>query len=196
MLLLLLLLLLLAVVQDFIAMCDLFEKLPETIKTAARATGSRRLCIYIMLARWRNQDRSWTKLARSLNMHRGKMIDLYTTTTLAIYNQADYNALSTKLDVPCIINKITDWAMAVKGLVRVPPLSSGVCVSQQLRLQGGLVEQECIGFADCTTQTSCRPSKQAAAKRKKLSTVDVQKYAYCGGKTGAHGASAISVFCV
>ena len=90
-------------------------------------------------------------------MHRGKMIDLYTTTTLAIYNQADYNALSTKLDVPCIINKITDWAMAVKGLVRVPPLSSGVCVSQQLRLQGGLVEQECIGFADCTTQDVVPP---------------------------------------
>ena len=108
MLLLLLLLLLLAVVQDFIAMCDLFEKLPETIKTAARATGSRRLCIYIMLARWRNQDRSWTKLARSLNMHWGKMVDLYTTTILAIYNQADYNALSTKLDVPRIICNITD----------------------------------------------------------------------------------------
>lgn len=52
--------------------------------------------------------------------------------------------------------------------------------------KGGLLDNSVIGFVDGSTQQTSRPSKRAAARRK-FSTTDVQRYAYCGGKTGAHG---------
>ena len=65
-------------------------------------------------------------------------------------------------------------------IIAVPQFAAAV------REKGGLLGNAVIGFVDGSSEPTCRPSKKAAAKRSKFSTVDVQKYAYCGGKTGAH----------
>ena len=64
-----------------------------------------------------------------------------------------------------------------------------ISLAQAVWDKGGLLDNSIIGFVDGSGTTTQMPSKRAAAKRKgsKFTTVDVQKYAYCGGKTGAHG---------
>ena len=119
-------------------MTELLELLPEVVKTPSRRVASRQLAIFIMLARWTLHDRSWTCLARSLRMHRGKLIDVYETTVELIYKNEHYHALSTTIDVPRVLDRVPEFARAVWD-------------------KGGLLDKSTIGFVDGTSKATCRP---------------------------------------
>ena len=144
--------------DDFLRVCDLFVRLPDKITTSQRRTAHRRLCFFILLARWHSESGTWSNLARQISMCRTKMIDLYGATCALIMGVEDYVCLSMKLDVARVYPRVPEFAEAVWEA-------------------GGLCEECCIGTVDCSGKPTCRPSKKAAAKRK-FTTADVQKYAY------------------
>ena len=92
---------------------DLFVKLPQRIRTQQKRVADRRLCLFILLARWRAEFPTWTAMARHLSLSRTKLIDLYGTTIELICSCEDYVCLSTKLDVPRIFRRVPEFAEAV-----------------------------------------------------------------------------------
>jgi hypothetical protein len=179
---------------QFLEVADLFVLLPQKIVTPQRRTGSLRLALFILLMRWTHQQRSWSSLAKTLRIDRTRMIDLYETMGVLIFENDHYYTLSVTIDVPRILTKARRPRHCLHCLhchllpFSLHPLSCQVPqFAAAVREKGGLLGNAVIGFVDGSSEPTCRPSKKAAAKRSKFSTVDVQKYAYCGGKTGAHG---------
>ena len=130
---------------DFLQMTKLLVLVSEVVKTTSRRVASRRLAIFILLARWTNVAGSWTALARLLRMHRGKLIDVYETIVELIYKNEHYHALSTTLDVPRILERVPEFARAVWE-------------------KGGLLDLSTIGFVDGTSKATCRPSIRSVSR--------------------------------
>ena len=94
------------VLEDFLRVCDLFVRLPDKVTTSQRRTAHRRLCFFILLARWHSESGTWSNLARQISMCRTKMIDLYGATCALIMGVEDYVCMSMKLDVSRVYPRV------------------------------------------------------------------------------------------
>ena len=90
---------------QFLEVADLFVLLPQKIVTPQRRTGSLQLALFILLMRWTHQQRSWSSLAKTLRIDRTRMIDLYETMGVLIFENDHYYTLSVTIDVPRILTK-------------------------------------------------------------------------------------------
>ena len=145
---------------DFLVVCDLFEQLPDVIRTPQKCKATKRFVIFLVLFRWRPRGGTeWTCIEERLGHNKSRLVALYTTAIRMIFDNENYHALATKIDVPRMQHQFAEMAERVTEL-------------------GALLE-DVVGFIDCAPRETCVPSKPAARKRK-FNTDDVQALAYSG----------------
>ena len=140
--------------------CNLFELLPDVIRAPQKCKATKRFVIFLVLFRWWPRGGTeWTCIEEWLGQNKSRLVALYTTGIRMIFENENYRALATKIDVPRMQPQFAEMADTVTGL-------------------GALLENV-VGFIDCAPRETCVPSKSATRKRN-FNTDDVQALAYSG----------------